>query len=219
MTAALASYTHPISGEVVILVVHQAVLIPSLRHNLLCPNQMRLNDAVVSVTLKFLTENPTDTSHAIVIPGNEEENLDLHGLTSYSCFPTRKPTAIEYGSCSRYDLTSEEPIFDPRDPTYASQEAACIDHRGLVVTAGDDGSGHGGRHRKGKQRLCGAVSSNATSEPSRDDADEDAQFYHLLKDTVCVSSLRTNPVGPGIDASKLAKNWGIGLEKAIRVTT
>jgi hypothetical protein len=214
VTAALLAYTHPQSGEVVILVVHQAVLIPSLHHNLLCPNQMRLNDVVVSEQPKFLTENPTDTTHAIVIPGKEEENLppltiplDLQGLTS--CFPMRKPSAEEYESCSRYDLTSEEPIFDPRDPTYASQEAACLI---TMDSSSQQGTIEAGRRRKGKRRLCGVVSSNATSKPSRGDADEDAQFYHLLMDTVCVSSLRTNPVGPGINASKLAKNWGIGLE-------
>ena len=41
--AALA-YDDPTSGEPVILRVHQAVHIPSMSNNLLCPMQLRLND-------------------------------------------------------------------------------------------------------------------------------------------------------------------------------
>jgi hypothetical protein len=122
VTAAMA-YTIPASGEVVILMVHQAVLIPSLHHKLLCPNQLRLNDVVVNEQPKFLTEEPTDSTHAIVVPGNDEDRLllltillDFTSITS--CFPT-KPTAEEYESCARYELTSEEPIFDPHDPMFA----------------------------------------------------------------------------------------------------
>ena len=156
VSAALA-YTNPTSGETVILVIHQAVSIPSLPHNLLCPNQLRMNDIAIDERPKFLTESPTNLTHAILIPGNAEEGidpltipLDLRGLTS--CFPTRKPTADEYESCVRYDLTAEQPLLDPHDPTYAEQEAACVDHRGLVIATGDV--------RKKARRLYGVVTMN-----------------------------------------------------------
>jgi hypothetical protein len=46
--------------------------------------------------------------------------------------------------------------------------------------------------------------------------DEDFQFYQRLRDALRVSSLTTKAIRPGIDAATLAKNWGIGLEKAVR---
>jgi hypothetical protein len=46
VSAALA-YTKPSSGQVVILVIHQAIHAPFLSHILLCPNQLRLNDVTV----------------------------------------------------------------------------------------------------------------------------------------------------------------------------
>ena len=206
VSAALA-YTRPTDGEVIILVIHQAVLIPSLHHNLLCPNQMRLNDVVVHEQPKFLTERPTDTTHAIVIPGDDETNqppltipLDLKGLVS--CFPTRLPTAEEYESCLRYELTSESPVFEPHDTTYAQQEAACIDYRGFVKVTGDDDHGS-----KRQRRLCGVAStnddSNATFGSSWDD-----HFVPALLGTVRVSSVKTGSSAPGIDAATLARNWG-----------
>ena len=95
--SAAVAYTIPTTGEVVMLVIHQAVLIPSLSHNLLCPNQLRLNDVAISEQPKFLTDRPTDETHTIMIPGNDDDDLppltiplDLKGLTSV--FPTHKPT-------------------------------------------------------------------------------------------------------------------------------
>ncbi len=182
---------------------------PSLHHNLLCPNQMRLNDVVVHEHPKFLTEQPTDTTRAIVIPGNDETNLplltiplDLKGLVS--CFPMRLPTAEEYESCVRYELTSKSPIFDPHDPTYAQQEAACVDYHGFVKTTGGEAD-----RRKTQRRLCIVASTdddlfgNSLNDP----------FTSSMLSTVRVSKIKTGSPAPGIDAT-LARNWGIGLEKA-----
>jgi hypothetical protein len=60
VSAALAYYTRPT------VVIHQTLFIPPLHHNLLCLNQMRLNDVVVHEQPKFLTERLTDTrTHAL----------------------------------------------------------------------------------------------------------------------------------------------------------
>jgi hypothetical protein len=47
------AYDVPGSGRVVIIIVHQAIDLPHLPHNLLNPMQMRLNDVVVNETPKF----------------------------------------------------------------------------------------------------------------------------------------------------------------------
>ena len=43
VSAALA-YDCPTTGEATILMVHQAVHVPTMENNLLCPMQMRMND-------------------------------------------------------------------------------------------------------------------------------------------------------------------------------
>ena len=60
--AALA-YDDVLTGESVILVVHQAIYIPDLSHNLLSTMQLRLNDVTVNNVPRFLTDKPTQLIH------------------------------------------------------------------------------------------------------------------------------------------------------------
>ena len=98
VSAALA-HDDPKTGDAIILVIHQAIHIPSLKNNLLCPMQLRMNDVQVSETPKFLADNPEDSTHALVIPDPDSDEphvmpFSLDGVTS--CFPTRKPMAQEF---------------------------------------------------------------------------------------------------------------------------
>ena len=83
-----------------ILVVHQAIHVPTMGSNLLCPTKVQMNDVKVDETPKFLTENPIDIMHAI--SGKDADGIQvtilvlLKGVTSY--FPTRKPTKEEFNS-------------------------------------------------------------------------------------------------------------------------
>ena len=61
VSAALA-YDCPETGETVILMIHQAVHVPTMINDLLCPMQMRTNDIGVQECPKFLEEHPDDTS-------------------------------------------------------------------------------------------------------------------------------------------------------------
>lgn len=113
VSAALA-YDDPLTGEVIILAVHQAIHLENMDHHLLCPMQMRMHDIQVNECPKFLDANPTDDSHSIIIPDDGEGEpykipLSLHGVTSY--FPTRRPTQEEFETCRRFDLTYETPVF------------------------------------------------------------------------------------------------------------
>ena len=54
------AYDDPEDESTKILIINQAILIPSIKHNLLCPMQLRLNDIIVNETPKFLCEAPTD---------------------------------------------------------------------------------------------------------------------------------------------------------------
>ena len=56
-------YDNPSSGTTVIIVLHQAIHVPAMDCNLIC--QLRINDVKLDDKPKFLTEDPTDESHAI----------------------------------------------------------------------------------------------------------------------------------------------------------
>eukprot|EP00978_Attheya_sp_CCMP212_P012779 scaffold31941_cov69-Attheya_sp.AAC.6 len=46
ISAALA-YDDPTTGEVIIVIIHQAITSPTMDHNLLCPMQLRMNEEVM----------------------------------------------------------------------------------------------------------------------------------------------------------------------------
>jgi hypothetical protein len=66
VTAAVA-YDDPHTGEVFILLIHQALYFPEMTNCLLCPMQLRLNDVELNERPKFLTGTPTEKDHAIVL--------------------------------------------------------------------------------------------------------------------------------------------------------
>ena len=57
------AYDHPESGDTYMLVLHQAILIPQMENNLLCPLQMRDNNVRVNDGPKFMALTPTDNHH------------------------------------------------------------------------------------------------------------------------------------------------------------
>lgn len=137
VSAALA-YDDPTCGETIVLRVHQAVHIPSMGNNLLCPMQMRMNDVIVDDCPKFLHHQPADTTHSITVMNRDDKQvipLSIRGVTSY--FPTRTPTALENDNCQSYDLTFAEPTWDPASDTFEKQEEAQVDSHGRVREQGD----------------------------------------------------------------------------------
>jgi hypothetical protein len=98
------AYDLPGSGKVVILILHQAINLPHLPHNLLNPMQMRLNDVVVNETPKFQCANPKNLSHTITVKRDNINDelvipLYLRGVVSY--FTTRKPAQEKSDTCDR----------------------------------------------------------------------------------------------------------------------
>ena len=230
--SAAVAYDDPITGRPVILVIHQAILVPSLEHNLLCPMQMRLNDVEVSEIPKFLTDKPSNEVHCIQATDDSGENitipLSLHGVTSY--FPTRKPSTREYEDpdIKHYDLTYEAPEWEPGDESYAEQEDAMTDFHGLVHEIGDrDDRGHqifNVSKIKISQSQAKRVSDfiGMTAIMSLSSSLDDAAFLDALQSNVNVSNVTSSTRKPKIDPAKLARTWGIGIEAAsrtVRVTT
>jgi hypothetical protein len=92
IVSAAMAYDDPRSGKVFILIVHQALHFKELKHCLLWPIQLRLNDVVINERPTFLTTRPTEHDHAITC-GDLLIPLELHGVTSY--FPCIKPSKEE----------------------------------------------------------------------------------------------------------------------------
>jgi hypothetical protein len=74
VSAALA-YDCPDTGKTIILMVHQAVHVPTMTNDLLCPMQMRVNEIGIQECPKFLEHRPDDSSHAIRISQDGEDLL------------------------------------------------------------------------------------------------------------------------------------------------
>ena len=100
------AYDNITSGTTVIIVVHQAIHVQTMGCNLICPMQVWVNDDKLDDKPKFLTEDPTDESHAI----SSEDNmgtlvnitLSMKGVTSY--FPTRKPAKMSLRTAQGLNL-------------------------------------------------------------------------------------------------------------------
>jgi hypothetical protein len=139
IVSAAMGYKIPENGKTVLLIAHQNICSPSLSHNFLSTMQMRLHDVIVNETPKFQSLNPTRKSHSISVRGDQVEDvlmipLELHGVVS--CFPTFKPTQLEFETCERYELTYETPEYDPSATTFHDQEAGMVDSWGNIKIIG-----------------------------------------------------------------------------------
>ena len=214
----VVAYDHPQTGEVLHLVINQAIHIPHLDHHLLCPMQCRVNDVTVGETPKFLVSNPTDETHALTTRDDDDPTqavhlpLALRGVTSL--LHVRKPTRAEWESDQfpRYHLTSESLTWDPTTTLYEDQEAAMVDYHGTIVHANDFPA---------RGRLVINELSSLTTDAA--DITDDDNFHVVLKSRVHISSVET--LGNGhfttrqkkpIDHVTLASRWMISPEKALQ---
>ena len=60
MVSGALAYNDPQTGELILSVVDQAVYLPSMECNLLCPMQVHLNDVAVDEVPKFLAMQLTE---------------------------------------------------------------------------------------------------------------------------------------------------------------
>jgi hypothetical protein len=65
----------PETGKNVLLIIHQAISLPTLDLNFLSTMQMILHDVVVNETRKFQSLEPTSLSHTISVRGNELDDV------------------------------------------------------------------------------------------------------------------------------------------------
>ena len=88
---ATVKYDNPYNGKTYILVLHNALYVPSMDHNLIPPFMLREMGVTVNDVPKIHKEDPTVDDHAITfVETGFRIPLSLWGIFSY--FPTSKPT-------------------------------------------------------------------------------------------------------------------------------
>ena len=201
------AYDNPISGKPLIIVIHQALLVPTMDCNLICPMQVRMYDVKLDDKPKFLTEDPTNESHAISCEDNTGTliniTLELKGVTSY--FPTRKPTKHEFDTCPRI-----EPEWDPHSTTFHEKEEALMDNKGKLHEWSNK--------RKNVDRYI-SMFDTMLSSPLRECQDDPTHNLSLavnghIQVSGIVSGVNTKKAKAEVTPYDLAKRWSIGLETA-----
>ena len=129
------AYDDPISLLTYILVMRNALLIPTMDHNLIPPFLIREAGLYVDETPKSQVGLPTIDNHVIVdSESGMRIHLALNGIFSY--FPTRSLTIEEVEDWENFPvvfITPDGDGWDPYTSHFAENEAAMIDANGLIV--------------------------------------------------------------------------------------
>jgi len=221
---AVIGYEHPVTGDDIMVVINQAIHIPGLKHNLICPMQLRMNDVLVNEVPKFLCKKPDDTDHAILIPRTDDDRLciplSLEGVTSY--FHSFKPTSEQYEAAAEgidlLHLTDGDLEWDPHSSEFARQEEAMM---------GDDGSVREPyvKSKKSRAILRLAIDQEIMLDEFMESLN-DNRFINNIRSIrpgtamgrssrwKCSVSALTSVSKPRLEPEALAKRWGIGLKAA-----
>jgi hypothetical protein len=128
MVDAAVRYESPFDGKIYILVMRNALYVPSMDYNLIPPFMMREAGIIVRDTPKIHMEEPTEEDHAITFP-ETGFSIPLSLTGTFSFFPTTKP--------SEDDLIDPEEVYiltpttwNPHSDVYARNEESMLDWEG-----------------------------------------------------------------------------------------
>ena len=134
---AVIQYDSPLDGREYILVIQNALQVPSMSNNLIPPFIMQENRIMVNECAKIHCEDPTREDHAIIFKGYDLRiPIQLHGIFSY--FVTRKPNveavmdAHEPLNCATEIYTLTPARWNPHTDAYAFNEESIVDWEGNI---------------------------------------------------------------------------------------
>jgi hypothetical protein len=132
---AAVKYECPYSGTTYILVIRNALHVPSMQNNLIPPFIMREAGITVYDTPKMQVPDPSEKHHSIYFPETSFRiPMSLWGVFSY--FPTSKPTELEMMESEEvYMLTPSR--WDPHQSAYGENEENMLDWEGNMVERRD----------------------------------------------------------------------------------
>ncbi len=128
-------YDDPVSLRNYILVMRNVLLIPTMSHNLLPPFLVREAGLFLDENPKHQAVAPTINNHLIYDSRmGMRIHLQLQGI--FSVFPTRPLSLEELKNWESYPvifITPDGDSWNPHSTHYAEEEAAMIDHFGVLV--------------------------------------------------------------------------------------
>ena len=117
---ALVAYDCDQSGKSYLLLINNALLVPSVNGCLINPFLMRLAGLHVNECRKFLAPSPTDSDHSIYFP-SEGLGIPLELAGIISCIACRSPTFEESLDLDSFlSITPRSDTWDPHAPIYSS---------------------------------------------------------------------------------------------------
>jgi hypothetical protein len=129
------AYDDPISLQMYLLVMRNALLIPTMDHNLIPPFLIRLAGLQVDRTPKHQLALPTIDNHAIYdLESGMRTHLKLNGIFSY--FTTQTLTLDEIENWENFlivFLTLDGDGWNLHTSHYAENEEAMLDTNGLII--------------------------------------------------------------------------------------
>ena len=127
------AYDCPYTQETSILIVRNALHIPSMEHNLIPPFIMRAGGIIVNDTAKIHCADPTTNDHCILFPTSDLRiPLQLHGIFSY--FHSRLPTITELYDCDKYFITPDASDWNPNCSSFENNERAMLNYEGDLAS-------------------------------------------------------------------------------------
>ena len=133
---AAIAYDNPILHVISLLVMPNALMIPTMDHNLIPPFLLRGAGLYVDKTPKHQVANPTVDNHVIVDSETGMRiHLSLNGI--FSSFLTHALTLEEIEDWDTYPIafiTPDSIAWDPYASHYAENKAACLTQMALLLT-------------------------------------------------------------------------------------
>ena len=125
---ATVKYDNPYDGKIYILVLRNALYVPSMDHNLIPKLMLREMGVTVNDVPKIHKEDPTVDDHAITFAETGFRiPLSLWGIFSY--FPTSKPTHDDLLNPNEVYILSPA-TWNPHSDAYSANEESMLDWEG-----------------------------------------------------------------------------------------
>ena len=125
-------YEEPYSGQPHILLIRNALYIPTMDINLIPPFIMREGGVIINETPKIQCDTPSTDDHCISFRNHDLTiPLQLHGIFSY--FHHRVPTIEELHGCDKLFITPDSTTWNPHCDSFSRNEESMLDYEGNLV--------------------------------------------------------------------------------------
>jgi hypothetical protein len=126
------AYDDPYTGETFLLLIRNALYIPSMDVNLIPPFIMRAGGVIVNDVLKIHCSNPTTSDHSISFQSHDLRiPLSLNGTFSY--FHHRIPTSDKIHGCDKIFITPDSHQWNPHCQSFSQNEKSMLDYQGYLT--------------------------------------------------------------------------------------